>query len=350
MKVNRVELLKRLTVLKPAVKTGGLIPELAHIWFKDQEVFAFDGELGIRTPLDSGLECGVPGGKLLDLLTWSRLSTAALDPDDSGAAVMVKIGRSENTLAALDLERGVWPFPVKDKGKDASRVELTEGLLEALKWALMVEVRVVARVEHRGVLVYCGKKETILCATDSATIALARVPQALDVEGVTVLPRPFAEQVVSLGAAGDSLVLYKDHLTAHTVDATIYSLTVDADGVRDVRTTVSGVESAHPDPVPIPPGLSYALRRAIILGDKDDVTVDVWITDGELRVSGKYGENKLDDRMSLKGAHPEARGTFTVSLLARGVEKSKTMSLSERALLLRDGNNLYAVAPREAVK
>lgn len=346
MKTDRVKLLERLSLLKPAIKSGGLIPELSHVWFKDQEVFAYDGTIGVRVPLDTGMECGVPGAVLLGLLATSRLPEVGIDADDKGTCLVVKMGRSTSKLALLDLERGVWPFPKADNKGES--IEITDDLLSALRHVLVVEPKHLTRVEHKGVLVYRDKKEMTLCATDSATIAYARVDHKGVVAGdVVLLPRAFADQVVKTCAAGGHLSVRDDHLVARSDDVEVYSHVVDASEVQDVRGIVEKLAKAHPEPLAVPAGLRIALERAEILEGAGGAVVELSLAGGDMMSRGTYKYGELSERMKLKGKHPDATGQFEVGLIARGLAGAESMSMDESALLLRGaGDALYAIAPR----
>lgn len=355
MKTDREKLVAALARLKPALKSGGVLIELSHIWFAGKDAFAFDGDLGVRVPLDSGLECGVPGDVLLGLLGTSGLPAAQLDVAEN--ALTVRLGRSTSKLSSLGIDRGMWPFPVRSVKKGEDSAEITKGLLQAVERVLVVEAKaVVARVEHKGVLVYRGKKKgAVLCATDSASIALARTSADLGADtGALILPYAFAERVVRGCEAGDTLVTHPQYLAASSAEATFFHRVVDAEDAQDVRAIIEKLAAAHPPPVPIPqPGLAIALERATILDGKEDAVVDVAIDDEGVRVRGKYKFGELDERISLKdGQHPAARGNFVAKLLLRGLKgpASATMSLDDQAIILRDDADsfMYAVAQRRA--
>ena len=61
LKFDRAELLDSLTKLKSGIGKGTAIPSYSHIWFNEQHAFSYNGGLGIRVPLDTELNCGVPG-------------------------------------------------------------------------------------------------------------------------------------------------------------------------------------------------------------------------------------------------------------------------------------------------
>ena len=353
MKMNREQLLKRLALLRPALKSGGMIVELGHIWFKEGVAFAFGGPgeqrgmLGARVKLDVGLACGLPGDVLLGLLASSRLPEASLDPDEQGV-VTLKLGRSVSKLASLKLDRGVWPFP-KD-GEPQERVSVDEVFLAALARALVVDPKSVSRVEHRGVVFYRDKRGAALSATDSTTIVVVALAAVLKKQYLPVmLPRAFAEQVVKACSVGDELLLYDDYLVVVGADVSIYTQVVDVTEVQDVREIVAGVVKKHPEAVPIPAGLKIALERAVLLAGGDDAVADVAVAKGDLTVRGKYKYGELSERVRLKAEHPDAQAQFTASRVLRGLDGAKSFSLDENALLLCGGQgDIYAVAPRRA--
>src|SRR3990167_7112594 len=71
--LDREGLATALGKLRPALRVGGAIPELGHIWLGDGHASAYDGGLGIRLAYDGGVTCGAPGKALLGLLGTSSL-------------------------------------------------------------------------------------------------------------------------------------------------------------------------------------------------------------------------------------------------------------------------------------
>lgn len=348
MKLDRKKLLDSLLLLRPALQSGGLLPEFSHIWFKGQHAFAFNGKLGIRVELDSGLECGVPGEVLLSLLGTSNLPETRFDFSDDNSALVLRMGRSTSRLPILDMSRSVWPFPNNAPAGDNS-IKMTDDLLRALKFMLLVEApKQETRVEHKGVLVWREKKSTALVATNSVTIALARLSSAFG--AVNILPRAFVEQIVQSCHVGDRLCLFDDHLAAIGDGIELFAKVVDVDEIHDVRAIADDLRKAHPKPIPIPNGLKIALDRAVILDDNNDAVIRLEINGDDLIVAGtlKYGE--LLERLQLKAKHPEARTNFSAKMVLHGLDEAESLSLSEHALLLYGDAGIFAVAPRRSVE
>lgn len=350
-KVDRKELLARLLLLRPAMRTGGMIPETSHVWFRPGRASAFDGaSLGVSVDVGVDLECGLPGPVLLGLLGTSRLPDASLEADAAGTYVRVGMGKSRTKLAALDSERDVWPFPVDDDGA-GDEIELSKDILVALDGVLVVDPKMVTRLEHQGVLLYREKGRVVMCATDSATMAMSRVDVKKGKSAdLVMLPRNFAEQVARHGSPGDVLRVMEDYMSLSAGGVRVCTQVVDVQEAQDIAEIFEQAMAGHPDPVRVPGGLKIALERAVILNGEPaaEAVVDVEVGGGEVRVSGslKYGD--LSERMKLGGKHPDARGQFAAQMVRRGLSGRPMMSLDDQALVLRDerGGSLYAVAPR----
>ena len=81
MKIEREDFIKALALVKPALASGGVVQELNHLWFDTKFVYAYDGGFGIKLPLKTDLECGVPGTPLINLLGTSALKEAELQQE-----------------------------------------------------------------------------------------------------------------------------------------------------------------------------------------------------------------------------------------------------------------------------
>src|SRR5262245_38170160 len=120
---DREALLSTLTDAAPAVARASLIDGYKNFWFDEKYVYALDGGLGIRLPLETELVCGVPAKPLLDLLKTSALKEVFLD--STGTKVVLQMGKSKVSLVSHDIDlflddkgKGLWSFP-KAAPKDA---------------------------------------------------------------------------------------------------------------------------------------------------------------------------------------------------------------------------------------
>lgn len=352
MKINRSKLLGRLSLLKPAIKSGGIIPELTNVWLTRGSARAFDGELGVRVDVDIDAECGVPGGILLELLGTSGLEDVSVgagdDPRSGDECLIIKMGRSVTRLASMASDRVVWPFP-DDTDDGTTSIEMSETVLAALKYVLLVDPKHVTRAEHSGVMLHRDRKVVTLVATDSATIAVARAEWGGKSGPVMIIPRAFAEQVARNCAPGAKLTVSQDYIAIDGREARYFSRVVDASKIQDTRAVADRISSGHPDAIPIPAGLKRVMERAKILeGGKDEAVVDVAVRDREISAAGAYRYGALSERIKVKEDHPAAGGMFTAGLVLRGLSAAASISISDDAMIMRSegGGEMYLVAPR----
>ena len=334
MKIDREEFMAQLALVKPALASGGVVPELSHIWFDKAHAYAFDGGFGIKRKLTTDLTCGLPGKPLLDLLSTSKLKEAELVPN--GNALAIKLGKAQTKLVALDLERRVWPYPVK-LPRTADPVDLGEDFIEGLRKTLFIKASPATRVEHHGVMVAVGKTGLCLYATDSATMARVLVKGAGKGAAFdkVLLPRTFAEQIVSQAPEGVKLIVASDCLIAEAEGVTFYSNLLDVSGADDMDAIISKQLAKHPEPLPLPAGLEGALARAEILAGAGAAAVEVAVVDGELKLSGSYGLGTLQENLELDGEAPNAKMRLSAGLLKRALPYAESFSLTAGSLILR---------------
>lgn len=341
---DREALLASLSCLKPAIRVGGVVPELAHIWFTEDHVSAYDGGLGIRLPSALGLSCGVPGSALLGLLKTSSLRGVELEQADSTLAV--KMGRSRTKLNVLEPDRDPWQFETKSSGKG---IPLGEAVIEALRSVLVLRPGSADnRLEHHGIAVYRSKSNVDFYSTDNATIARATIEEKKSVlPSFLFLPRPFAEQLVSQCPAGADLYVAEDHFVAVGDGVELYSNALDTAGLADLPAIAEQHLDEHPDEVPMPTGLEAALDRAEVLVGADDPVVTVTLRKKEFHLGGKYAYGALSEKLKLEQEHPDAEIVVAISHLRRALMSATTFSATEESMLFFEEDRfLFVVASR----
>lgn len=344
MLVDREGFSKELQRVKPALASGGVVQELSHIWFDKKSIAAYDGGFGIQLKMDSELSCGVPGSVLLALLATSPLKEAGLETAD--ALLSIKLGRSNSKVGILELERKVWPFPGK-LPRNAKFSSLDENFIEALRKTLFVKASPPTRVEHHGILVQKEKKDLGLYSTDSVTMARAHVKGAgasATFEKV-LLPRSFAEQIVSQSPEGVDLYVLDDCLIAVGEGVTFYSNLLDISGADDLGAIFARMQKSHPEPVALPAGLQEALDRAVILaGRKDEPLVSLSVDGAVLKLFGDYGLGKIDESLEIEGEHPKGKIRLRASHIGRALPFGENISITKESLLLLSPGFAYVVA------
>lgn len=333
MNIEREVLLKTLGRVKPAVRSGGVVPALAHVWFDGKTVTAYDGGFGVKLAFNSDLQCGVPCTPLIGLLNTSALKDAVLE--EKGAALQVKLGKSTSKLASLSMDGRVWPFPQK-LPKGAKETDLGEDFIEALRKALVVKAPQPTRVEHYGVLAKRDGEDLTLYSTDSATMV------AVTVEGAgagvsfdaALLPRSFAEQIVSQSPEGVGFYVLSDCLVALGEDVSFYSSLMDISTADDMKAIVERKSALHKKRSPLPAGLEGALARAEVLAGAQESVIEVASTGKVLKITGSYSLGELSESLDLDEELPKASVRVLARHLRRAIPHSDEISVANDSLMM----------------
>lgn len=332
MLVNREELAADIARLKPALRSTSQIAALRHLWLTPEGYYAFDGGFGIHLPRENiEVNCGVPGSTFMALLDTSPVKELKLEKKNS--ALNISFGKTTSKLASLDADGRVWPFP-EDVGK-VKPLELGEEFIEALRRTLFVKARPATRVEHHGVMMVRNKKNVELYATDTNTMVRAVVEGAGGVAFESVLlPRDFAEQIVSQCPSGVALYILDGCLVAMSDDVRLYSNLLDTSSADDMAGIVSRLSEDHEEPVPLPAGLAGALERALILAGSELPAVSAKIEKNGLVLSAEYQLGTLSETLKLEGKLPAAELRFNAEHVKRALPFSESFSLNDKTLML----------------
>ena len=352
MKLDRGELLAVLDHLKPALHVGGAIPELGHLWFDGKYAYAYDGGLGIRTPLKTEFVMGLPSVQLMGLLKSSPVKEVELEEDD--ATLVMKLGKAKMRLLSMSFDRwapesgkGIWEFP-GTLPKKAKCFKMTDEFLEGLRRVLLIKPNSPQRVEHHGVVVVPGEGAVELFTTDTRTLARCFVPAEDYPEERFIIPRPFAEQIVRQCESGAALYVLDDCLVADGTTVRLYSHLLGTDelvDLGDVITRLLGKDETK-GKVDLPSGLSAAFERAMVLAGGEEAMVKLTISKGKMKADGNFQAGDVSEVLDVKGA-PDVTATFRADLVKRGLAEADGFALIEKALVLYGGDTwLYVVAAR----
>lgn len=333
MKFDREELSATLAKVLPAVGKGGSIAALSHLWFKEQEVYAHDGGLGIRLKYKTDLNLGAPGAPLLKLLGTSALKETELDEDSDN--LKIKMGKSVSKLAALEIDMQIWPYPLK-LPKGVSSLKLDEDVIEGLRKTLFVKASPQTRVEHYGVMVRVVKKDLELYATDSASLVCITLEGAAKGAGFesVLLPRGFVEQLVKEASEGADLYVLKDCIIAETPAISFYSNVLDTANAQDLGALLGKSTGTLPESVPLPAGFAAALERAEILAGHVDPVVTLTFKGAILTVSATYPLGTLKEELTIIGKHPITSLKVNAPIVRRALAHAETLAANEKFFLL----------------
>lgn len=344
MKFDRKELLKSLSLLKPAISSTSSIPQLRHIWFEGNKAFAYNGGLGIKVDLKTGFKFAVLGAPLLKLLGDDAVDTVTLE--ESNGVLTAKLGRATIELPTLELDTSPWP---KYEGKAVAELSIGENLHRALKRACLIRAAKPLRVEHYGVVLFSESKgELLFYTTDNRILievqlnGLKRTAFELN---KTVLPFEFVEAVQQLEEG--TLSICKDCLRAEGSGMLVFSNLLDVSQVADLPGLVDEImkDKAVNKMIALPDKLGSVLDRAKILSDGGDVNLTMVASNSTLVLEGKLPLGKFKESVPLDKTAATSSIPIDGKLLKKALGEGKRFAVvGERLVVEGDDNFLFIQA------
>jgi DNA polymerase III sliding clamp (beta) subunit (PCNA family) len=349
--LNRKETLAALEITKPALASRASIPELSHIWFKDDYAYAHNGGLGIKTKLSfEPPSCGVPGALFFGLL--NQTSTENLEFEVTDDNLSFKSGRSKIKLVTLPPDRMIWRYPDEPTTKPVTTLKVSKAFLAALKHVLILRPSSPKRMEHHAVCIFAVKKEMDLYVTDSQSMVFVPIAEPITGTNKIALPRELAQQIVEQCEAGAVLKMYSDHFMVQaTKNTALYSNVFDTTEMLDLPSFAEKfVDTEKDPPFKLPEGLGAALERAVLLAGTEEALVTFTAGAKALKLSGRFKGNQLDEEFTL--SRSVAKATISVDaksfLSVKGVAE---LAVTARTVnLFGEGDFTYILAAKEGAK
>jgi hypothetical protein len=332
MKFDRKKLLESLTTVAPALSANSSIVQFKHVWFEGDKVYAYNGGMGIKTNLKTGLKLAVLGSPLIGFLSSEGSEQALLE--ERNGTLEIKLGKATASLPTMGLDSAPWSFPAKPDIK--AELVLDDVYKKALKRACLVQAAKPNRVEHYGVIVFAlSSPELLLYSTDSKTIVelpvktKQKLPKSVD---RTVLPFEFLDVLLDL--KGDvSLSICADCFAAKTESVLVCCNMLDSSGVADLPELAEKHTKQKQTMVEVPSALSSALARAEILASSGDAYLTLEINGSELTLDGKLELGHFRETIALAKSAPSAKIGVDGRLLKKALGEVKRFAITTSSLI-----------------
>lgn len=347
-KIVREDLLKALSVAKPALAVKDLVPELTNFWFDGEHVMAFNDIIGIEVPCDSEFKGGVRGQLLLGFLEHTRAKELdfGVDADGDAHSLHLKAGASKMKLAMMALKRRMFDFP---EVKTIKGLVVGDDFCEALKRALSCVGQDTSIADQLGVTVIANGAGCLLYSTDSKTIV--QDSAKLKWGDRRVLPAVFCEQLLRLRGkdGGDLYQMPQAVLFIAKSGVRLYSRYVEVKRGLDFEGMITHLmpKDIGKKAIPLPSRLALALERALILlatmpGDY----MTMRFNDDRLEIEVLVeGAGELKDTVALEKDHGAIERKLDPALIKRNLALCTKMYLGPDAfILMGDGGFTYLVS------
>jgi DNA polymerase III sliding clamp (beta) subunit (PCNA family) len=351
--INRVELLKKLTMAKPAVSAQAYIPILSHFMFDGDSVTAYNDINAITVLCDTGIHGCLPAELLIKTLS-SFSSDAVLFVQDTGQ-VIVSAGRSKiklPTLPAADFpySPNKWQHGASNKKEDKciGSFKMTDVMLKGLKKCLIGVGTDTAHPATMGVTLdpMYSKTQAAFYSTDNTTLSRFLFNTAMEIPGDmhVIMPTFFCNQILSLvkGTEAVEIEIYAGSLVAIFADGTLlFTKTIaDLEPMDFPKVIDKYMDTDSGKTLDIPDVFDQSIERALLIQSAEpNKTTLVTVENKKLVLESvsKYGESR--DEMSYAG--DDVQFKIDSAKVKRVTPVTTKMSLLPKVLVLSDDNQEF---------
>jgi hypothetical protein len=355
--MNRVELLDKLTTIKPALSSSDWIPELAHFWFFGLSVMAYNDRIGMSIPCKTEFTGAVPGNILLGLLDNTRGdSKGNIELQQEKNELNLKAGKTNVKLAMMGIPDGLFKMPKPDP--TAKCIGAMDKFISAVNGCMRSISDDTSRPDYQGITLI-PEKQLSMFSTDSRTISCTWLDDpALKLKKRCILSTAFCTQMVELYKAlgkkeKHHLEIHDGHSLFVTENAILYGKLIVPDAPLDfVRLMNDHFPADAIDHLsPVPSNLLMAMERAIIVLDDKMVEcrTDVSIGEGRMQLVSKARGGKINadvtDNLAFSDKHPEVNTRFNPKLVRVGAQSFDSMMATDDSIIFceRSGKTVSSV-------
>lgn len=330
--VKRSELVGILASIKPALAKRDIIPQAQHFIFANDEVFAYNDELFISHPFQTGLSCSVKADEFYKIL--SKMSVEKVDLEVKDGVLHIAAGKTKGKLAIEE---------------DGQIYQLVEGLhLDKLEWKKFgkdflegVELCMYSACTDasQGAITCVHVNGQDLFSTDDVRISWFQMESKMD---QFLLPARAAQQLVKFDvieyAATDSWAHFQ------TKDGVIFS----ARQVLADFPAVSEFFDGEGNRVKLPEALAATVERVGVMADGDidiDKKITLSFTTDKITCTGsKKGVGSLEEEVDTVYKKEPFEFSINPEFFSHILAKSTVMKLMEGKALFLSGNFKHLIA------
>lgn len=350
--MNRINFLKALSLIRPALSTQNFIPSLSHVRLANSDsgvmATAYNDTIGISVAIEwDHDDLLIPGELLIKALSgWKGPAFTASAVD--GADLVLACGRSKLKLHTLPAED--FPFTLP-QASPMGAIDVGNSVLKGLERCLDGVGRDLTHPEQMGVTLDALNGVGVLYATDNYTISRFATSDKLALPGDTpvILPTAFCESLLAVAKAFPeddiTLELHADSIVARIAQhAVVFSkVLADLEPMDFERVIGKHVKLAQLAKITaeLPDGFGDALDRALlVLSTSADKSTKVTPADDFIKLHSTSELGDADDTLAFD-LPPEAVVNIDPVLVTRGLKGCSAMGFLDRALVLRSAASDY---------
>lgn len=324
--MNRVELLKTLELIKPALATNNMVPIFQCFNFTPGSVTAYDDSIAIAGPTQVEQACGIHGSTLLGLLSSSSAEEIKLDLKQDVA--VLTMGKSVSKLPTSPPSDFIFEEPT-DKWK--FKLPITMSFVEAMKLCLETVSSDTTQAALLGVTLESDRMYS--CNSD----ALTRVSLKSAIKGRTLMPTAFCSAVVKLWASLEmvkgTLYVSDDWLFADFDVWGVYGRVLEVKDPIDFEALIKKTIKSKAPTQPVPEGFAEAIARARVLADPESQKTSIEVEKGRVVLFTETHMGEIRDTVLFKD-HPVMQANINASHLAKAIQACDQIGFHENCTVL----------------
>jgi hypothetical protein len=191
--MDRKAFLDKLNLVKPCIGNNKLIPVLSYVLLKEDVISSYNGQEGIKSNFNHGLDCCVDGLLLINIL--SSYDTDTVDITQTGDSLIISSGLSKITIPVINSSSFIGPYITSLS--TLFKTVITKEFIEGLSKCLLTSGKEKFKESELGVTIKTGNNEIKLYSTDGLRVSkfTMKNTSCQDFEGL--LPPFFCSQVIS---------------------------------------------------------------------------------------------------------------------------------------------------------
>jgi DNA polymerase III sliding clamp (beta) subunit (PCNA family) len=340
--MNRVELVKTLGLLKPALAANNMVPIFQCFAFEDGIVSAYDDNIAIVGPceVDVGGSVAIHGNTLLGLLSSSTVEEVTFE--QKGDVVIVTMAKSVSKLPFQPEENFIFKVP-DDQWK--YKIPVTESVIMGIQLCLETTSKDTTQAALLGVTIEGDR----LYGCDSD--ALTRFTLKNAIKSRILMSNRFCEAVLKLWAATSkvkgTLHFSDDWVFADFDDWSIYGRLLEVKDPIDFEALIKKNIKGKTDTYLIPSGFTGALSRARVLADPESQKTVVTVAKGKLTLRTETHMGEVVDTLAMKD-HPDVSSNVNAAHLQRGLEVCEKISFLDTCTILERAPQVFQIVSNMA--
>lgn len=362
---NRQELLRLISLVKPALSNQDFIPALKHFCFSGGFVSTFNDAQAMQVKLpskDLNLDLCLPGDMFFKALSGFNADSVSLIPNDSEQSVVVASGRSAK-IKLKTLPHTKFPLELPPYVDRNSKwvIPFDADMLEGVRRCLISVGTNPTHPSSMGVTLDALDGRAVLYSTDNATISRFKTKTKITLPGdvPVIMPTFFCEQLIIMAKAFPKaeidVVVHDGSIVADFYDdgrvvARVFTkLIADMDPI-DFEKVISRhckVETITKRLVEIPKTFDAAFDRALlILGSQVDKVTKVTPTGNGVKLLTTSDDGEATDAIIFDDAKDPADSSedpfhIDPQLVTRACKSATHLALDRSVMAFADKEGLF---------